>query len=105
MTSSAPLSCVVTVLPQQPNLQDAARQLDMLQDEHRSLKQQADQAARLRAQNAQYANDVANLPELKKAAIELQQQVVQLQHVRQQIQRLQVCGKLTGRMSEGCPGC
>jgi hypothetical protein len=36
------------------------------------------------------AQEVSRLPELKKASAELQQQVVELQHVKQQIQRLQV---------------
>lgn len=66
--------------------------LDQLELEHRKLSQLADKAKTLRAQNAQMAGEVANLPELKKAAADLQQQVVQMQHVRQQIQRLQVCG-------------
>jgi hypothetical protein len=71
-------------------LQAAANGLDELEVEHRKLSQLADKAKTLRAQNAQMAGEVANLPELKKAAADLQQQVVQMQHVRQQIQRLQV---------------
>jgi hypothetical protein len=39
---------------------------------------------------------VSSLPELKRAAADLQQQVVQMQHVRQQIQRLQVGVKVPG---------
>lgn len=58
--------------------------------EHRKLQQLSDKANTIRAQNAQMAQEVASLPELKKAAADLQQQVVQMQHVRQQIQRLQV---------------
>lgn len=72
--------------------QASASGLDELEVEHRKLSQLADKAKALRAQNAQMAGEVANLPELKKAAADLQQQVVQMQHVRQQIQRLQVCG-------------
>lgn len=72
--------------------QASASGLDELEVEHRKLSQLADKAKTLRAQNAQMAGEVANLPELKKAAADLQQQVVQMQHVRQQIQRLQVCG-------------
>lgn len=72
------------------SLQASASGLGDLEVEHRKLSQLADKANTLRAQNAQMASEVANLPELKKAAADLQQQVVQMQHVRQQIQRLQV---------------
>lgn len=71
-------------------LQAAIGMLDELEHEHKKLSQMAEKARQLRAQNAQMAQEVSRLPELKKAADELQQQVVQLQHVKKQIQRLQV---------------
>jgi hypothetical protein len=78
------------------SVQASALGLEELEIEHRKLAQLAEKAKALRAQNAQLAQEVSSLPELKRAAADLQQQVVQMQHVRQQIQRLQVGVKVPG---------
>jgi hypothetical protein len=85
--------------------QEEAACLPELLEQHRRLKQEAERVGQQRARNASLAEEVSCLPELKQAAADLQQQVVQLHHVRQQIERLQVGWLLRGGLALMDVGC